>query len=47
MDFSQAEHIVDLDQAQDDFCVFMTQELDFYHSDIFDMVWKAVYNEQR
>jgi hypothetical protein len=47
MDFSQAAHILDLDQAQDDFCVFMTQELDFYHSDIFDMVWKAVYNEQR
>ena len=47
IDFSQAKHIIDLDQAQDDFCVCMTQELDFYHSDIFDMVWKAVYNEQR
>jgi hypothetical protein len=45
MDFSQAEQVIDIDQGRDDFCVFMTQELDLYHSDIFDMVWKAVYNE--
>lgn len=45
VDFSQAEHVIDLDQDQDDFCVFMTQELDLYHSDLFDMVWEAVYND--
>jgi hypothetical protein len=45
MDFSQAEHVIDIDQGQDDFCVFMAQELDLYRSDIFDMVWKVVYNE--
>jgi len=45
IDFSQAELVIDIDQDQDDFCVFMTQELDLYHSDIFDEVWKVVYNE--
>jgi hypothetical protein len=44
-DFSQAKLVIDCDKDQDDFCVFMTQEFDLYHSDIFDAVWKAVYNE--
>jgi len=45
IDFSLAQQVIDLDQDQDDFCIFMTQELDLYHSDIFDTVWKAIYNE--
>lgn len=37
--------VVDITNDNSEFCSLMRSELDIYHSDIFDEVWKAVYDQ--
>ena len=43
VDFSQGDLMIDIDNGIDNFSLLMKQELDFYSSEIFDMVWKTLH----
>lgn len=42
VDFSGASQVIDINNDNSDFCMLMRQELNRYHSDLFQQVWNAV-----
>lgn len=45
VDFSAAEHVIDIETDNDDFSQLMRKEMSLYSSEIFDQVWKDVYEQ--
>jgi hypothetical protein len=45
LDFSAAEQVIDIDTDQNEFSSLIQQELNLYHSEVFNQVWDAI-NEQ-
>lgn len=44
VDFSTADTVIDVETSNDEFSIFMRQELSLYQSEIFDSVWDKIYN---